>query len=196
MYENAALPAALASKATGSADELALVLAAREDPVAFGALYERYRDRMYWYLQTRTPSSEDAADLLQQVFLQALDALAQYRPQRGPFVAWLFGIARHAASNFHRRYRSTVAWDLVPEVLRPSAAEAPEADILHREDLAHLRTLFNKLDPEKREALVLRYVAGLTTVEIAAVIGKSEAATKQQLARTLRTLKEQYHDTQ
>ena len=62
--------------------EAALVRAAQEDLTAFAPLYERYRDRIYAYLRTRTRSAEDAADLTQQVFLQALDALPRYRPQR------------------------------------------------------------------------------------------------------------------
>ncbi len=54
--------------------------------------------------------------------------------------------------------------------------------------------LVSRLDADKREVLALRFAAGLTTAEIAAVINKSEAATKKQLARTLQTLREQYHD--
>lgn len=72
-------------------DDKALVQAALADPVAFGKLYERYRDRIYWYLIARTYSEEDAADLTQQVFLRAMDALKQYRPQKGSFLTWLVG---------------------------------------------------------------------------------------------------------
>jgi len=176
-------------------DDADLAATAHDDPTAFGSLYERYRDRIYWYLLTRTRDAEDAADLLQQVFLRAYDALPRFHPHTGPFVAWLFAIARNAAINFHRDRRATVAWDLVPEVLRGAATDEPEAAALHREDLDRLRTLFGTLDPDKRELLVLRFVAGLTAAEIAAVIGKSEAATKKQLARTMQTLKEHYRDT-
>jgi len=51
------------------------------------------------------------------------------------------------------------------------------------------------LPPDKRELLALRYAARLSTAEIAAVIGKSEAATRQQLSRVLRALQEHYHDS-
>jgi RNA polymerase sigma-70 factor (ECF subfamily) len=171
-----------------------LVAEAQADPRAFAALYDRYRDRIYWYLLTRTNSAEDADDLLQQVFLKALDALGQYRPARGPFAAWLFGIARHTTATFHARRRPTVAWDLVPEVLLPVDEHDLEAQLVRREDLGRLRRYFGRLDAQKRELLILRFVTGLTIAEIAAVIGKSEAATKKQLARTLRALKEHYDD--
>ncbi|HVA88233.1 MAG TPA: sigma-70 family RNA polymerase sigma factor [Chloroflexota bacterium] len=171
-----------------------LVSASQADPTAFGALYERYRDRVFWYLLTRTDTAVDAEDLLQIVFLKALDALAQYRPEKGPFSAWLFGIARNTAATFHARRLPTVAWDLVPEILLPVDEHDLEARLLRQEDLSRLRLLFGRLDARKRELLVLRFVAGLTSAEIACMVGKSEAATKKQLARILHTLKEHYHD--
>jgi RNA polymerase sigma-70 factor (ECF subfamily) len=174
-------------------DDAALVEEAQANSEAFALLYERYRDRVYWYLRTRTGNPEDAADLLQQVFLQAFAGLPRYRPRKGPFVGWLFAIARNTAINFHNRRRSTVAWDLVPEALRPNEL-GPEISVMHREDLARLQTVFDALDPDKRELLVLRFVVGLTAREIAVAIGAGEAATKKRLTRTLTMLKEQYHD--
>jgi RNA polymerase sigma-70 factor (ECF subfamily) len=139
-------------------------------------------------------TEDDAADLTQQVFVDALHALAQYSPRRGPFAAWLFGIARHIASDFHHRQRRTVTWDLVPQALQPLATQDVEAGLLHHEAVARLRLLFTRLDADKRELLVLRFVAQLTVAEIAAVVGKSEAATQKAMYRVIQTLKEHYHD--
>src|SRR5229473_2397656 len=111
-----------------------LVRAAQASPTAFGSLYERYRDRVYGYLRTRTRSPEDAADLTQQVFVQALDALPRYREQGAPFAAWLLRIAHNTAANYHKRYRQTIAWDLLPEALHPAAAEDLEAHVARREE--------------------------------------------------------------
>ncbi len=56
--------------------------------------------------------------------------------------------------------------------------------MLRREGLDRLRVLVQALAADKRDVVVLRFVAGLTVGEIAAVIGKGEAATRKQLART------------
>jgi RNA polymerase sigma-70 factor (ECF subfamily) len=180
-------------------DEGALVEEARRDPAAFAALYRLYRDRIYWYVRSHTRIEEDAADLTQQIFVQALGALDQYRPRRGPFAAWLFGIARHALANMHRR-RATVTWEMLPGALQPVAADDPTVALQRREDIERLRGLFLALDADKRDLLALRFVARLTVGEIAAVIGKSEAATHKRLARTLRALaihfEEHNHDEQ
>lgn len=175
-------------------DEAALVRRACDDPAAFETLYRRYRDRIYWYLRARTEGEEDAADLTQQVFVHALAALRQFHSRKGSVAAWLFSIARHAATDFHRRHRTTVAWEYVPAALQPDDGRDVEADTMRRESLARLPQLLAALPRDKREVLALRFAGGLTIPEIAAVVGKSAEATRKQLTRTLQSLEEQYHD--
>ena len=188
-------PRPIASEIEG--DELDLVRAAQADPRAFGTLYLRYVDRVYAYLRARVQSAEDASDLTQQVFLQALEALPAYRARGIPFAAWLFRIARNILSNSHRRRRVWVPWDRVPETSHWSRRDAqnPEEQAVRQDDLARLQDRLAALDPGKRELLELRFAGGLTAREIAAVVGKSEAAVKKQLVRTLHSLKENDDDT-
>jgi RNA polymerase sigma-70 factor (ECF subfamily) len=174
-------------------DDSSLVQAALKDPIAFGTLYERYCDRIYRYTLVCSGNAEDAADLTQQIFLRALDALHQYRLERGSFQAWLLRIAHNVAINFVKRHRSTSAWDFTMELTQPGLGD-PEVAFLRQESFDYLRSLLEHLDQNKREMLVLRFVSGLSIAEIASIVGKSEAATRKQLTRILHTLKEQYHD--
>jgi RNA polymerase sigma-70 factor (ECF subfamily) len=176
-------------------DEAAWIQRARDDPAAFELLYLRYRDRIYRYLRARTASDEDAADLTQQVFVRVFDRLWQYHGRRGSFATWLFSIARHAATDFHRSRRPTVALDGVTLDLQISDDHDPEADALQREALARLRPLLAALPEDKRELLALRFAASLTIAEIATVIGKSVEATRKQITRTLQTLEDHYHES-
>jgi RNA polymerase sigma-70 factor, ECF subfamily len=175
-------------------DDALLVQAARDDPTAFAPLYERYRERVHWYLRTRTASPDEAGDLLQHVFLRALDRLDQYNPRKGAFAGWLFGIARNITINTHRDRRTTVSWDSIPDVLRPASPDDPEAQALRNESLEWLASAFARLDRNKRELLVLRYVVGLSFAEIAATVGRSEPSVRQQVSRTIRALKEQNNE--
>jgi RNA polymerase sigma-70 factor (ECF subfamily) len=114
--------------------EAALVRQACDQPSLFAPLYRRYRrcrDRIYWCVRARVQSDEDAADLTQQVFLQALNRLPQYRERKGTFAAWLFGLARHAAADSHRRPRSA-AWEYLPEAEHATEREATEIDAIRR----------------------------------------------------------------
>ncbi len=105
-------------------DDNVLAQAALVDPIVFGTLYERHCDRIYRYTLVCTGNAEDAADLTQQIFLRALDALGQYQPQRGSFQSWLLRIAHNAAINFIKRHRSTVAWDLTIRTESPRSGRS------------------------------------------------------------------------
>lgn len=181
--------------------ETELIQAARKNPEMFGELYRRYLPRIYRYLRARTSSEEDAADLTQQVFMRALNALPGYQDKGPPFAAWLFRIARNAAINAQQRQRITLNWDLLPDPLQASAGQTgghvavdPEALMLKREALEQLGGFLAELDPVKLDLLVLRFAARLTVREIAQVVGKREAAVHKQLSRTLEALKVQFKE--
>lgn len=171
--------------------EAALVEAAKANPAAFEPLYQRYKARIYRYLFLRVRREEDAADLTQQVFLKALSALPGYRTRGLPFAAWLFRIAYHTVSDTYRRKKSAVSWDVLADDEYLIAEVDLENHVLQQERLTHLRQLLDQLAPYKRELLALRFSAGLSATEIALVVGKSQAAVKKQLTRTIQGLKEQ-----
>jgi RNA polymerase sigma-70 factor, ECF subfamily len=176
-------------------DEAVLVRLAQEHPSAFDGLYQRYLPRVYHYVRARLESEEEAADLTQQIFLQALEALPTYQLRGVPFAAWLFQIAHNAVTDLCRRQKSVVSWDSLsgmPHAL-PTQQEL-DAGLIHQERLIRLKTLLARLDPAQRELLALRFAAGLSAPQIALVVGKSPAAVKKQLTRLLHTLKEQYRE--
>lgn len=175
-------------------DERALIDRARVDSAAFAQLYRRYVDRVFRYLRTYTENEDDAADLTQHVFLRALEALPGYRNDGAPFGAWLFRIARNAAIDAFRRRRRVLPWDHIPPELQPLSPNNPEAASLQRETLNQVRVLVSQLDPEKQELLALRFAGGLSSREIAALVGRSPAAVQKELVRIMWGLKEQCRD--
>lgn len=179
-------------------DETALIQTAQRDLAAFGPLYARYVDRIYAYLRTRTgyARAADAADLTQQVFLRALDALPRYRVRDGVTVAaWLFRIARNAATDWQRREGRTVPWEAVPEEQHPAVPSEPaDGELLRQDAIAQVYRLLATLDATTREAINLRFGAQLTLAEIGAVLGISEEAARKRISRALHTLKERFRD--
>ncbi len=194
MYVNEASAPPLSYGHENTLNESTLAERLAVDPEAFGDLYRLYLGRVYRYLRARTSTQDEAADLTQQVFLQALDALPRYRNRGVPVAAWLFRIARNVATDAHRRRKITVDWDHLPDALQPQQPQSTEAEVVSRESLTQLRILLSNLDPDKRELLALRFVAELTVREIAEVVGKKPAAVHKQLTRTLQRLKEHYRD--
>jgi RNA polymerase sigma-70 factor, ECF subfamily len=166
-------------------DELAR--AARTDPEAFGLLYERHRLAVYRYLRTRTRSEDDAGELTAVVFERALIAIPRYRPTGGGISAWLIRIARNAAVDAGRR---VIAVPLAEDVPDGRGSNGPEEHVLAGEANSSLVAAVNNLPPVQREAIALRYAAGLTARQIGGVLGKSDQATQKLLSRALATIRE------
>jgi RNA polymerase sigma-70 factor (ECF subfamily) len=174
---------------------------------------ERYRDylRLLARLQLdpRLRARCDASDVVQQTFLQAHQALAQFRGgSEAELAAWLRQVlARnlaHAARD-HRRGRRDVARERSLEAAleassarlegwlaaqQPSPSQRAERD----EQLLRLAQALAALPEAQREALVRHYWQGWTTVEIGQHLGRTPAAVAGLLKRGLNELRRHLHE--
>ena len=185
MEDAGALPTEQHARSLDRDDELAL--AARTDAAAFGVLYERHRLAVFRYLRIRTRTEDEAAELTAVAFERALAAMPRYRPTGGGVLAWLLRIARNAAIDAGRRSQAV---PFVSDLADPTRAASPEASAIERERLATVAAAVDRLPEIQREALALRYAAGLTAREIGAALGKTEHATQKLISRALATLRE------
>src|SRR5450756_360966 len=85
-----------------SDSDLDLVARVKQDPAAFGLLYERYITKIYNYVYYRTGNHHDAEDLTSRVFYRALMHVEDYTDRGVPFSAWLYRIAHNLVANWHR----------------------------------------------------------------------------------------------
>jgi RNA polymerase sigma-70 factor (ECF subfamily) len=165
-----------------------LAIDARTDPAAFALLYERHVGHVFRFLRARGAVEDVAADLTATTFERALAHIDRYRPGPAGFAPWLLRIARNAYTDVARRSRVTAQLDEAAHVAE--ASPSPEAAAIAAEEQRGLLRLIRSLPEVHQEALVLRYVVGLSSREIGVVIGKSEAATKKLITRALASLKE------
>jgi len=165
-------------------DELALVRRAQTDAQAFGALYDRYVQRVHRYCLYRTNNAHEAEDLTAQIFLAALEGLPGYR-QEGHFAAWLFSIARHKVAEYHRR----VPQKSLDESRLPPIQRDLELTVEKSQRSEKLLRLIQTLYEDERELIHLRYVAELSFAELAKLLNKNEDAVKKMLYRLVARLK-------
>jgi RNA polymerase sigma-70 factor (ECF subfamily) len=145
--------------------------ASQGDASAFRLLFERYHQRVYRYAYARLGRADEANDLVQEVFLSVWKALPTFTyVHEGSFPAWLFRIVSRRLGD---RVRQRIRQQTLP------LEEAPEGHV-EFEGLVVSRRLLTealaKLPKRQREVLLLRFVAGLPTREIASSMGKTEAA--------------------
>lgn len=167
--------------AAAACDDAALARAAVADRGAFAAIYERYRTPVYRYLRARSASDDEAEELAAMAFERALQAIHRFQPVGGGMAAWLIRIARN------------VHLDQIRHAARGGSAVAQQAtNATDAEGDVILRALVDALPATQRDAIQLRFAAGLTAREIGRVLDISEAAAQKQVERGLRALKEAY----
>jgi RNA polymerase sigma-70 factor, ECF subfamily len=159
------------------------ILAARRNPEAFAALYDRYVERVYRYLRGRVGSAGEAEELTAQTFLAALESLPRY-DHRGYFPAWLFAIARRKAADHFRRRPPVPLEEAEPL----ASGEDPTLDVTRAEQADQLARLIQTLEEGERELIRLHFSAGLTFAEMARLLGKKEDTVKKSVYRLLERL--------
>ncbi len=170
--------------------EAAQAVAACTDSEAFLQLYDRYFERIERYVMARMAGPE-VEDVVSVIFMRALEKIHLFRPDRGTFGAWLFGIARNAVRDHFRRRGRFGFWALDSVETAPEPRSGPEDVALHGEQMEDVWRAFLTLTEDQREALVLYYIAELKYTEVARVMGKSDFATRKLAQRGLEGLRQQ-----
>ena len=165
-----------------------LVLEAKGgDPWAFGRLFDEYHEPVYRFIANRVKRPSDAEDLTQLVFVKALEALPRYESRGVPFGGWLFRLARNVVIDHIRTRREHTTLDLIVE--RSSSDDGPGELAVLRQEMDTVATAIRRLTPEQREAIELRFFAGLSAREAAEVMGRQEGTIRGLQFRALAALR-------
>lgn len=165
-------------------DDNRLVKNAKKDPGAFSELYNRYIERVFKYLCSRTGNVTEAEDITSQTFLTAFESLHQYRHE-GLFSSWLFSIARNKAMDHFRKKKNCVTID---EAIELYEQVDPLGGIILSEKMDAIQKLIVDLSSEERELLRLRFFAEMSFPEIAHLLERNEDAVKKSFYRLLSRL--------
>lgn len=155
-----------------------LVERAREgDKGAFEALYRLYHAPLY--RMARFHLREGAEDAVAETFLRAWVALPRYRDTGAPFVAWLYGIARHVVADEIARGRRVEPRAEVPDRGREWAEE----------DRLSLAAAIARLPRRQRQVVEMKFLIGLSNPEVARALGKSVGSVNAMQWLALRALR-------
>jgi RNA polymerase sigma factor (sigma-70 family) len=168
-------------------DEHLIAMARAGNPGAFEAIVDRYQGRLLGFCRQMLGSTEDAEDVLQEVFVNAYRAMLADEREIN-LRPWLYRIARNRCLNHLRKPTadSQESMDLVPEVEAASTAEK----VHNREEFRQLLTDVGKLPETQRSALLLREMDAMSYEEIALAMETSVPSVKSLLVRARISLAE------
>ena len=163
------------------------------DPGAWETVYRRSYSRMHDYARRRLPRAHDADDAVSECLARAVHRIGDLADRGLRVEAWLYGILRLVVLEHVRRSSR----EQPAEEVESPPGPGPLDQLLDRELTASVRAAFERLGPEDQEVLWLRLVAGLSSGEVATVVGRREGAVRQAQSRALARLRkgmEEVHD--
>ena len=168
-------------------DEHLIAMARAGNPGAFEAIVDRYQGRLLGFCRQMLGSTEDAEDVLQEVFVNAYRAMLADEREIN-LRPWLYRIARNRCLNHLRKPTADAqeSMDMVPEVEAASTAEK----VHNREEFRQLLTDVGKLPETQRSALLLREMDAMSYEEIAQAMETSVPSVKSLLVRARISLAE------
>lgn len=164
--------------------------AAKQNPRAFGPLYNRYYARILQFVYGRTTSKDDARDITQQVFMSALENISKYKSTGVPYSAFLFRVALNELNRFYRRAKVRQAVNVDDEQITDVMTEIGAENTAETD--AKLMKSLQQLNPEEMSLMQMRFFDRIPFKDLCEILEISETAAKARVYRLLERLKTIY----
>ena len=155
------------------------------DSAAFEQIIQRYERRVFTLAMKLLGSTDDAQDASQEVFLRTFKYLHRL-DLRKPIEPWLMQVTVNVCRNIGRNRQRR--WHTFPQMVETEAGPAdesadPHGDFAIEQQRQMLWRALENLTEKERMAVILRDIDGLSTAEVAEMLGSSETTVRSQISR-------------
>jgi len=174
---------------------------AKKQDIALSELYDRHSKLLFSMALTILHDTDDAEDVLQEVFVQVWRKAAQYQPDLGAPKNWLVRIAHNRAINLLRSRRSRERQNEVSlsvdgnsssvEVANLGSEENPLIDIVRQSETETIGRALGTLPEEQRILVELAFYQGYSHSEISEKLGLPLGTVKTRIRSGIQALREQ-----
>ena len=145
--------------------------------------YIGFNRAVKYYVRARTKCWEDTEEIVQDVFIAAIESLGLYSG-RSKVITWLYGIARHEISDYYRKKRVKMLMlssvPILNDILGDEHWEEKYDLITIKEQV---KEVLGKLFPRYAEVLRMKYLEGWSVDDMANELNESFKATETALFR-------------
>ena len=141
---------------------------------AFGIIVSQYSEQLYWKIRNIVQDHDDANDILQNTFMKAWVALADFQ-SKSKISTWLYRIAVNESLDHLRRQKTKVSADeditVANRLLADDYFDGDETQALLQQAIAQLPDV-------QRTVFTLRYFDNMKYSEMSKLMSTSEGALK------------------
>ncbi len=151
--------------------------AIRHDREAFARLYDRFVDKIFKYIYYKVGTRAEAEDLTAQVFMKAWEAIGHYQWMDRPFAAWLYRIAHNSVVDYFRTRRDVTSLENIPFLEEENVVTLEEMTQQHM-TAEVLRRAIRRLTQDQQRVIILRFLEGYSTEQVAQILSKQPGAVR------------------
>lgn len=136
---------------------------------ALRQFYTDQKPRLYRYIINKVNSPEDAEEIMQDVFLQSIDAMRNFT-FKSTLKTFIVSITNHKIIDFYRKRKiKNVVFSKLPPNVMPLISNllGPEEEFNAIEMRLNIKEVFSKIKPNYSNILKLKYIEGFSVIEIA-----------------------------
>jgi len=173
-------------------DEQVAIRVQQGEAEAFGELIERYQAKLSRYARKFLFETEDAADVIQDVFIKAYENIQSFDASRR-FSPWIYRIAHNEFVNALKKRkasRTVFTFDIDTLVPHLTATDTADSAAMERDVRAALEAHLQNVSPKYREPLILYYLEDMDYKEISDILHIPVSTVGVRLARARRMLKD------
>ena len=156
------------------------------DAYAFAQLYDACVDQVYRYISFRVANDQVAEAVTVKVFFKAWDQLDRYKVFGSSFITWLYSIARNQVIAYYRTHKRTASSDISFALGAEGRYQGEEVQDMF--DLQAMRDGLQFLTEEEQQTLILKFIVGLPTKNIARIMARREGDVNALQMSALQTL--------
>ncbi|MDZ4714082.1 MAG: sigma-70 family RNA polymerase sigma factor [Cytophagales bacterium] len=165
----------------------------RRDPRAFAVLYEKYFDRIFYFILRQTGDDETAGDLCSQTFVNVLHHLPRYEFRGLPFSAWLYRIATNEVNKYYRKKKGSKVFSIEELRIRELVEQVTDPGEWDEEVIQRLLAYLKDLPTDMLQVLELRFFENKDFREIAYILDITESGAKMRTYRALDKLRKNFN---
>lgn len=153
--------------------------------------YDAYSDALFRFAYFQVSDREVAKDIVQDVFMETWKCIADGGEIQN-IRAYLYRVARNRIIDHYRKHK-TQSLDVIQEKGVDFGDEQGATTTEAQMEASHMLRLLDKVEQKYREPVLLRYMEGLGTKEVAEILGETEGNASVLVHRGLEQLKKLAH---
>lgn len=160
------------------------------DQEAFTEIYDEFADRIYAFIRIKTVGTNEADDILQEVFIKAWKGCQNLNTEDLKFSAWLYKIASNTLNDYYRKkYRQPESVS-IDDAIGVKARNDSLDDINLHYDKKVIAQALDKLPNHFKEVIELRFFQEFSILETAAILSKTSVTVRVWQHRAIKQLEQ------